>query len=176
VIRQREAKSRFEREQWELQMKKLEETFTTKRLEEAFITLSELASADLKLCFFVDGLDEYDGDPETLIKLFTTISESPHIKICLPSRPLLIFQEAFKGCCGLQLQDLTRNDIRLYEFDKLQTNSQMELLKQSDPVSAELLVETIIDHSNGVFLWVSIVTRSLLIGLRNHDSISDLQR
>ena len=129
MIRQKEAKALFEREQWELRLKQLKETLNTKRLEEALISLSELASADLKICFFVDGLDEYDGDPEVLINLFTTISKSPHIKACLSSRPLLIFQEAFMGRPGLRLQDLTQNDIRLYVFDKLQTNSKMQLLK-----------------------------------------------
>jgi hypothetical protein len=31
-----------------------------KRLEEAFVILSDLSSAEFKICFFVDGLDEYD--------------------------------------------------------------------------------------------------------------------
>jgi hypothetical protein len=147
-----------------------------KRLEEAFITLSDLSSAEFKLCFFVDGLDEYDGDPELLINLFTTISKSPYVKVCLSSRPWLIFEEAFESCPGLRLQDLTRDDIVQYVLDKLQTNARMERLKQSDPTGADLLVRAITDKANGVFLWVAIVTKSLIDGLRNHDSVSDLQR
>jgi hypothetical protein len=52
----------------------------------------------------------------------------------------------------------------------------MKRLKQSDPTGADLLVRTITDKANGVFLWVAIVTKSLIAGLRNHDSVSDLQR
>ncbi|KAE9374106.1 hypothetical protein N431DRAFT_371507, partial [Stipitochalara longipes BDJ] len=157
-------------------LRALEIEFSLPMLEEAFISLSELASEDLKFCFFVDGLDEYDGDPERLIKLFTTVSKSPFVKVCLSSRPWLIFDEAFESCPSLRLQDLTSSDIRHYVDDKLDTNARMGALKNSDPASASLLVRTIVNKANGVFLWVYIVTRSILEGLRNHDSILDLQR
>jgi hypothetical protein len=153
-----------------------ESDFSLTNLEEAFITLSDLSSAEFKICFFIDGLDEYDRDPELLINLFRTISKSPYVKVCLSSRPWLIFEEAFEGCPGLRLQDLTRDDIVQYVLDKLHTNERMKRLKQSDPTGADLLVRTITDKANGVFPWVAIVTKSLIAGLRNHDSVSDLQR
>jgi hypothetical protein len=150
--------------------------FSLPRLEEAFISLSDLASEELRFCFFVDGLDEYDGDPEMLIKIFTIISKSPFVKVCLSSRPWLVFDEAFEGCPNLRLQDLTWSDIRHYVDDKLDTNLRMETLKKSNAAAASFLVRTIVNKANGVFLWVYIVTRSVLEGLRNHDSIADLQR
>ena len=52
----------------------------------------------------------------------------------------------------------------------------MEALKKSDPVGASSLVKTIVNKTNGVFLWESIVTRFLLEELRNHDSVFDLQK
>ena len=51
-----------------------ERDFPMKRLEEAFIALSDLSSAEFKICFFIDGLDEYGGDPELLLNLFVTIA------------------------------------------------------------------------------------------------------
>ena len=153
-----------------------EYNFPMKRLEDVFITLSDLTSAEFKICFFVDGLDEYDGDPELLVNLFTTISKSPYIKVCLSSRPWLVFEEAFENYSGLRLQDLTRTDIVQYVLDKLQTRERMQYLKQSDPSGADLLVRNITDKANGVFVWVAIVTKTLVAGLRNHDSLSDFHR
>jgi hypothetical protein len=147
-----------------------------RRLEKAFIHLSQLALKDIMICLFVDGLDEYDGDPETLIEIFLRISGSPHLKVCVSSRQWLIFEEAFEKYPGLRLQDLTRNDIRCYVIDTLLRNRRMERLQQSNPVDADLLATNIANMANGIFLWVYIVTKSLLDGLRNQDSISDLQR
>jgi hypothetical protein len=103
--------------------------FPTKSLEEAFIKISDLSSAEFKICFFVDGLDEYDGGPELLINLFTTISKSPYVKVCLSSRLWLIFEKAFESCPGFRSQDLTRDDIVQYVLEKLQTNKRIKRLK-----------------------------------------------
>ncbi|PMD15289.1 hypothetical protein NA56DRAFT_350067 [Hyaloscypha hepaticicola] len=52
----------------------------------------------------------------------------------------------------------------------------MERLELSNPNGARSLVRKVVTKANGVFLWVRIVTKSLLNGLRNWDDISDLQR
>jgi hypothetical protein len=38
------------------------------------------------------------------------------------------------------------------------------------------LAKTVIKKASGVFLWVTLVTESLIIGLVNHDTIHDLER
>jgi hypothetical protein len=125
---------------------------------------------------FIDGLDEYDGEPLEIIKLFTTISKLPNVKICLSSRPLYDFVRAFRSFPTLRLQDLTFNDIKQYVGDELGANDQMQELLQSEPVEAPRLVLEIIDKADGVFLWVKLVVLSLLRGLRNSDHIFDLQK
>jgi hypothetical protein len=40
--------------------------WTLGKLQRAFQRLLDLSSEDLKLCFFIDGLDEYEGDHEEL--------------------------------------------------------------------------------------------------------------
>lgn len=85
-------------------------------LKTAFIRLTKFATDWLKMCFFIDGLDECEedsegGDHESMCELLNTISASPFIKICLSSRPWLVFEEALKHCSGLRLQDLTYGDI-----------------------------------------------------------------
>ncbi|KIN07657.1 hypothetical protein OIDMADRAFT_109094, partial [Oidiodendron maius Zn] len=146
------------------------------RLERA-ITDLEIASADkFKLCLFIDGLDEFDGDPENITEVFQRLSTSAHIKVCLSSRPWLIFEEAFNHGPNLRLENLTWGDIQDYVRDKLDANPKMQQLVKMDPSQSLTFSRTIVSKANGVFLWVKLVVASLLNGLRNRDEICDLQR
>jgi hypothetical protein len=74
------------------------------------------ASADTKLaakyCFFVDGLNEYDGDDEEIIDLLQDLASSKNIKVCVSSRPWNAFMDAFGNSdWQLSIHDLTREDI-----------------------------------------------------------------
>jgi hypothetical protein len=144
-------------------------------LETAFLNLSSLTSDLFKLFFIVDGMDEYEGDGEQLAELFKTISSSPFIKVCLSSRPWAEFEDVFENYPSLRLQDLTCEDIRLYVQDKFHRNEKIQRLNRSNPHKIAFLTKNIVAKANGVFLWVRIVTKSLLDGLRNQDSIADLQ-
>jgi hypothetical protein len=128
-----------------------------------------------KIALFIDGLDEYSGDHTDIIQLFESI-QSPDVKLCLSSRPLVDFQDAFYNRPKLKLQDLTFNDVKIYVDDRLAENKMMKNLTISEPIQAPHLVHEIVSKADGVFLWVTPVVRSLLNGLRNRDQISDLQR
>jgi hypothetical protein len=54
---------------------------------EAFKGLIRQSVKQLKLCLFIDGLDEYEGDPTDIADIFTDLAESDNIKVCLSSRP-----------------------------------------------------------------------------------------
>ncbi|CZR63769.1 uncharacterized protein PAC_13666 [Phialocephala subalpina] len=41
----------------------------------------------VRFCFFVDGLDEYEGDSVKVINVLHQLSASPAIKLCVSSRP-----------------------------------------------------------------------------------------
>jgi hypothetical protein len=144
--------------------------FPNKILEKAFTRLAALATSDFKLCFFIDGLDEYEGIPEVLTGLLREVSQSPFIKFCVSSRPWLVFEEAFESYPGLRLQDLTRPDIQQYVDDKLQASHKMQQFERLNPIGATTIRQNIVLKANGVFLWVRIVTKSLIDGLRNQDS------
>lgn len=45
---------------------------------------------ELLLCLFIDGLDEYEGFHEDIVRLFQNAVESSHVEICLSSRPVSI--------------------------------------------------------------------------------------
>jgi len=156
-------------------VKQFEWKWTFATLQQAFTRLIGLTTPRFKLCFFIDGLDECEGDQEDLADYFLKISTSPNVKVCVSSRPWLIFEDIFDGCLGLRLQDLTCNDMRIYVRDKLVANQKMQELSILDPEAALKFIKTTETKANGVFLWVKLVIKSLLKGLRNQDTIADLQ-
>jgi hypothetical protein len=101
---------------------------------------------------------------------------SPNVKICVSSRPWQIFEVALKRTSRLRLQDLTKNDIAHYVNDNLIENKHMQQLCSVDPVGAPKLIEEIVEKAEGVFLWVILVVKSFLNGLRNGDSIFYLRK
>jgi len=132
-----------------------------------------------RICLFIDGLDEFEGDEaarEEIVDIFQGIAEYEHIKVCLSSRPWLIFEDAFRDRPSLLLQHLTYNDITKYVQEKLEEQSNFRRIKQKDEEGGSRLILGITDKAKGVFLWVFLVVRSLLVGLRNEDGMRDLQR
>lgn len=49
-------------------------------------------------------------------------------------------------------------------------------LKQKDPGGCAKLASSIVEKAEGVFLWVFLVSRDLMQGLRNEDGLRDLRR
>lgn len=131
----------------------------------------------MKFCFFIDGLDEFDGDHSELVAfVHRLLARGPHIKACVSSRPWAVFEDTFKGCPGLSLQDLTHADIEHFVSAKLNAHPGFLEIQQREPKYAPRLISEIAGKASGVFLWVDLVLRSLLEGLTHGDSISVLQR
>lgn len=61
------------------------------QVKDAFVQLLRILGGKRKLCVFVDGLDEYAGDYLDIIEFFQECSKIPNIKLCLSSRPLIVF-------------------------------------------------------------------------------------
>lgn len=144
--------------------------------------LRALAMADdlpLRICFFIDGLDEYDSNHVELCEVLRELASSTHIKMCLSSRPWPVFEESFGGAGqeSLDIHELTRDDIRKFVNDQLQTQSEWAA-EVSEEVTLEKteLVDRIVAQADGVFLWAFFVTRSLREGLSNGEKIGDLNR
>ena len=154
--------------------------WTLRRLQEALSQIIRLQDLPFKVCLFVDGLDEFEGndehnDPLFLVEILKTLSTSPFVKICASSRPLLIFEKAFRDHPGLRLQDLTTEDIRRYVSGKLTNDPRMKRISMQEPLQQHDFVKDISAKAQGVFLWVKVVVRSLLDGLGNQDRIEDLK-
>ena len=69
----------------------LKTPWTSKRLLKAFKETAVQLPGKIKLCLFIDGLDEYEGDHEELGRILKAMASSPHVKFCLSSRPWVVF-------------------------------------------------------------------------------------
>lgn len=170
-------------EEWERKAKELtfnprlgRDKWSLGRLKTAFQKLVSLASEDIKMCFFIDGLDEYDGDATEIAEFMASISRSsPHAKFCVSSRPWPVFQDIFRGAPTVKVQDLNRKDIDRYVRESLQQNSHWDHLSKKSRSESSALMADIVQKADGVFLWVVLVIRSLIKGLRNGDELTHLR-
>lgn len=129
-----------------------------------------------RFCFFIDGLDEYEGAHGDVIELINSFTSAEDIKIVISSRPWDVFEDAYGRNSGqsLRLQDLTRNDIACFVRDNLEKDQNFRQLKLKDR-RYEDFVQEIVERASGVFLWVFLVVRSLRRGFSNADTVSELQ-
>ena len=127
----------------------------------------------VKYCFFVDALDECEGDRAVLLGLLDKLVARPHVKVCASSRPWPSFEHHFRFSARLILQDLTFNDISLYVRERLK----QEVTRVNNGIadtSMEKLASEITSRSDGIFLWVVLVTREVREGLATGDSFDTL--
>jgi hypothetical protein len=134
---------------------------------------------DARVFLLLDGLDELDGsddERDELIGFLVDMAKLDHVKICLSSRPWNIFRDAFGGFPQLRLEDLTERDISKYVEAQLSSHIRFQHLIRYDRMNAQSLISEITNKASGVFLWVRLVTRQLLQGLRDGDGIRALRK
>ena len=143
--------------------------WTERRLLQAFHYLIPQVQKKCRICIFIDGLDEIGGESDAAIEVVKSML-SADLKVCLSSRPDLAYADAFDSCPMLRLQDLTELDIRTYSRDRLQPYLQ---INTAGDVSE--IVDGIAERAQGVFLWVVLVVKAMIKGLKNHDSVKQLR-
>ncbi len=161
-----------------------EEMWSIPKLTQAFDTLIKQKAVALNLFFLIDGLDEFESnrdnhhemDYEEICALFKDISSFKNIKVCLSSRPWVVFQDNFHDSPSLKLQDLTSGDIQHYTTSKFCKSNAFRRLARENPEAAKDLISDVVNKSDGVFLWVRVVVRDLLDGLVNYDGLQDLEK
>lgn len=122
------------------------------------------------MCFFIDGLDEYEescqGDYKAMVNLLHSWTESntDTLRLCVSSREYNVFQNTFSEHQRLKLQDLTENDIRGYVSGMLQD------LKSENARSQ--VVNEIVERASEVFLWVALVVKALRERLEESQDIT----
>jgi hypothetical protein len=138
---------------------------TTSELLACYQRLADLLpTVQTRFCFFMDGLDEYQGDPADIIRLVELLSRSHNLKACISSRQWAAFEAQFGGAnpWKLYVHDLTKSDMELYVRDLLERDSRFCDLAMDRKVETQGLIQKIVQSAEGVFLWVFLVVRSLL--------------
>ncbi|KAF2766367.1 hypothetical protein EJ03DRAFT_181768 [Teratosphaeria nubilosa] len=136
-----------------------------------------LSSQQACFCFFIDGLDEYEGDHEDIVHQILALAKATNIKVCSSSRPWQVFLDLLIPEIGnhgrLDVHKHTRDDIG----NVVRTELGPHVLKRSDE-TAEMngLIVELCDKAQGVFLWVSLVVKELIKGFRAADSVSTLRK
>lgn len=151
------------------------EPWTVCELREAFKLASARAESHTRFCFFIDGLDEYEGDETDIISTVAELLSSPNIKICLSSRPWNRFREAYADCPGLTLEYLTKTDIFEYIKSELLSNRSFHRSVEDDP-RCQGIITQIANQARGVFLWVFLVIRNLIRDIQSREPFDHLQR
>ena len=150
--------------------------WSLKELKQTFCNLIKQEKRPNCYCFLIDGLDEYDGDYLELSMFLKAIATCSNVKLCVACRPLLAFEQHFDRFPKLRLQDLTARDISRFVRDRLEEHPRFHALAQREPEDSSNLISEIVQICCGVFLWVSLVVKSLLEGFTNHDELLDLRK
>lgn len=160
-----------------------------------------LESENIRLCLFLDGLDEYRApisssnnaeamggrepaahnlkrtrrkDYENLCQLVMDLASSINIKICVSSRDLNEFASAFGNSPMLRLEDLSRRDISTYVTDNLDTSDNLAILQSEAPEKMKQIVLRIIQKARGVFMWVKLVVEQILEAVEDGSFVEEL--
>lgn len=145
------------------------EAWELDELKEALRLVLEKTSLSTKFCFFIDGLDEYNGDVQDVIDIVQSLGTSDHIKICASSRPWIEFKNSFAGPQKtLILQGFTRDEMVAFLRDKIAGNANFKSLKSIDPTCEEIIDE-IAARAKGVWLWVFLVSRDIKKALNSKE-------
>lgn len=132
------------------------------------------SSPSTQFVFFIDGLDEFQGDHADLVDYIRRLSEYSNTKLCVSSRPWNVFEDTFGSTPSLKVEDLTYPDlIRFVETSFTNSQGYAELRAENE-AGAEALMHAVASKASGGFLWVGLVVKSLLAGLRDGEKLSRL--
>ncbi|KAI0467403.1 hypothetical protein F4859DRAFT_525306, partial [Xylaria cf. heliscus] len=133
------------------------------------ITKAIQSSSGFCFCVFIDGLDEYTGPYNDLIDYINQLQQFGNLKVCASSRPELELAHRFQGLNQLRLQDLNRGDIKEF-VDQALARTKINQHDRAD------LAEQVLRRAEGIFLWASLVTQSLVKGSMAGDCKEIMQK
>ncbi|KAK0618859.1 hypothetical protein B0T14DRAFT_397187, partial [Immersiella caudata] len=148
---------------------------------EEFETLldSGISQCGRPVLIFIDGLDEMVHSErnladthDNLIQLLYKLASIDQVKLCVSSRLEPEFYRGLNEFPTLRLQDLTRQDMRLYAEGQLRRSAPVDKLHDE---AYDELIENVCEKADGVFQWLALVVQSLARGLRNGDSLAELE-
>jgi hypothetical protein len=144
-------------------------------LKRAFESIATQSGLSTKYCFFIDGLDEYNGNEEAVLSFLSYFSDSKlaDIKICVSSRPRALFKPLEQSVDSLTVQHFTEEDMRTHVRAGLQMNGKFNNLPKD---GCEEIIADISQQSQGVWLWVDLVTRELVHAVNRDEGLDTLKK
>jgi hypothetical protein len=135
--------------------------------------------SDHRFCFFIDGLDEFEESSQhrDLVGKFEEWIRvsAGGVKICVSSRELPVFQDRLDVSQRIRLQDLTRTDIEVFVHERLGMEERFQNIRRLEEERCDRFEEQIVEKSDGVFLWVTLVLNMISEGLELRESLLDLE-
>lgn len=154
--------------------------WSTAELTHALHRCAQLS--EIRLCLFIDGLDECSPENEQtgLVDEIFKLASHERLKVVVSSRPWPVFDRCLaRKDTILALEDLTKADMLEYVREQLTKHSCGQIpvdmdwnyarlmrrryrsdINEAERQTAQLVLD-ILDKSDGVFLWVSIVVSNI---------------
>jgi len=131
-----------------------------------------------RFCFFIDGLDEYEGNEadslehEKLAEDLESWAINEDIKILVSSRPHREFQQTFSDQRRIRLHELTKPDIYSLGVNMFRRDKKFSSVQHC----YKSLVKKVVRYSEGVFLWARLALQSMLMATRRCVDIDYLDK
>ncbi|KAL2686826.1 hypothetical protein Neosp_004368 [[Neocosmospora] mangrovei] len=148
-------------------------------LEESMSHLLCECGRAISLALFIDGLDEFQVEhvemKKEILDPLQAIYSQQATKVCVASREWIEFDDVFHQHPKLRMQDLTFPDMKHYAMEELAASRGFLELQSIFPNETKALVDELLGKANGVFLWLTIVVKSLLRAGSQGRGLSHLQ-
>jgi len=155
--------SRLEHEEWDV-----------RDLKAIFARIATQKDLEVKFCFFIDGLDEYNGTEEDVVDALKFLSISKDIKICASTRPRSVFDKFFNDRSrSFDIKTFTKEDMGRHIQHKLGKNENFQRLEAADSNSKSIMM-VLTDRAQGVWLWVFLITRDLVHAVNRDEGVEML--
>ncbi|KAH5265392.1 hypothetical protein HBI70_141900 [Parastagonospora nodorum] len=116
-----------------------------------------------KFCFFIDGLDEYNGNENDIAPMLKVLISSPHIKLCASSRPGRLYEQSLRReDRAFDIARFTKEDMRHYVQNRLTVNTKFQRLSLQG-TGCQNIISNISGHARGVDRDEGILTLQKIV-------------
>ncbi|KAH8879295.1 hypothetical protein GQ53DRAFT_672379, partial [Thozetella sp. PMI_491] len=149
--------------------------WTPHSLRSALLTVFTMSSC--RFCFFIDGLDEYEGDMDALASNLQELASYSNVKLCVSSSPSAstCLREITSFKEEIYLKHLTYFDIIEYIKSCIQAHPRWSSLTQKSS-ERNSLVKEIQRRADGSFLWLILTMKILRDATDNRTSLQSLRQ
>ena len=150
-------------------------------MEDIIRCLKSRDDLHLRVCFFIDALDEHDGNHGRMCNFLHDICTVPSatsvFKVCVASRPENDLRDLFQSDLTISIHDWTNGDIQRFVSEKFSQHPRWRRLASGHNIETAARIKKLItSRARGVFLWVRLIVRELLEELTNGSTLVELEQ